>query len=53
MEKLKDIEDRKTCPFNHTRMCPHQLQNKDPMWCQLCIMEQLVKAVELIRATQS
>jgi len=45
-EENKMTEERKKCPFNHTMMCPHQLQDKDPIWCQLCILAQLVKAIE-------
>ncbi|MBA7644012.1 hypothetical protein ES703_51747 [subsurface metagenome] len=38
-------EERKNCPFNHTRLCPHQLFQKDPIWCQCCILIEILKAV--------
>ncbi|MBA7637890.1 hypothetical protein ES703_45539 [subsurface metagenome] len=41
------------CPFNPSKTCPHQLHEKDPLWCQCCIMLEIVRALELIRATAS
>lgn len=48
-----DEKERKNCPFNHTKICPHQLQDKNPIWCQVCVMLEMLNALELIRATQS
>lgn len=52
MESTTLTEEREKCPWDHTRVCPHQLQDKDPMWCQLCIMALLTNEVKLIGVRQ-
>jgi len=48
-----DEKDPKKCPFDHTRVCPHQLFKSDPLWCQVCVLVELVNGLERLRATQS
>ena len=43
-------EKRTECPYNHTRMCPHRLIGKDVIWCQVCVLTEILREIRLLSA---